>query len=196
MKYEKYKDLSNIYYKVPRVNDNYQKFANAKLLVSEMGSVIKYRSNNYLIGDYSLNVTNSQTIKKLNQLGLRRVTLSPELTKDNIVDIMNANYNVELIIYGRIELMIMKYCPLKKCLNYCKYCQNSHDKFALEDKFGNKYPLLRKNCYTTIMHSKTLNIIDTIASYKKIGITNYRLELFDEDYKKVKNLILKVKNML
>ena len=92
--------------------------------------------------------------------------------------------------------MIMKYCPLKKCLNYCKYCQNSHDKFALEDKFGNKYPLLRKNCYTTIMHSKTLNIIDTIASYKKIGITNYRLELFDEDYKKVKNLILKVKNML
>ncbi len=194
--YEKYKDLSNIYYKVPRVNDNYQKFANAKLLVSEMGSVIKYRSNNYLIGDYSLNVTNSQTIKKLNQLGLRRVTLSPELTKDNIVDIMNANYNVELIIYGRIELMIMKYCPLKKCLNYCKYCQNSHDKFALEDKFGNKYPLLRKNCYTTIMHSKTLNIIDTIASYKKIGITNYRLELFDEDYKKVKNLILKVKNML
>ena len=194
--YEKYKDLSNIYYKVPRVNDNYQKFANAKLLVSEMGSVIKYRSNNYFIGDYSLNVTNSQTIKKLNQLGLRRVTLSPELTKDNIIDIMNANYNVELIIYGRIELMIMKYCPLKKCLNYCKYCQNSHDEFALEDKFGNKYPLLRKKCYTTIMHSKTLNIIDTIASYKKIGITNYRLELFDEDYKKVKNLILKVKNML
>ena len=46
------------------------------------------------------------------------------------------------------------------------------------------------------MHSKTLNIIDTIASYKKIGITNYRLELLDEDYKKVKNLILKVKNML
>lgn len=194
--YEKYKDLSNVYYKVPRVNDNYQKFTNAKLLVSEMGSVIKYRSNNYLIGDYSLNVTNSQTIKKLNQLGLRRVTLSPELTKDNIVDIMNANYNVELIIYGHIELMIMKYCPLKKCLNYCKYCQNSHDKFALEDKFGNKYHLLRKNCYTTIMHSKTLNIIDTIASYKKIGITNYRLELLDEDYKKVKNLILKVKNML
>lgn len=194
--YEKYKDLSNVYYKVPRVNDNYQKFTNAKLLVSEMGSVIKYRSNNYLIGDYSLNVTNSQTIKKLNQLGLRRVTLSPELAKDNIVDIMNANYNVELIIYGHIELMIMKYCPLKKCLNYCKYCQNSHDKFAIEDKFGNKYPLLRKNCYTTIMHSKTLNIIDTIASYKKIGITNYRLELLDENYKKVKKLILKVKNML
>ena len=109
---------------------------------------------------------------------------------------MHNNYNVELIIYGRLELMVTKYCPLKKCLNYCSKCKNSKDLFYLEDKLGNKYPIIHDNCITHIMHNTNINKIDNINYYKNIGINNYRLEFFDEDYNTVKKYIHKLKNML
>lgn len=192
--YQKYQKYNNIYYKIPRVNQKYQEFSNANLLVTEIGSIHKYSLNNNLVSDYFLNVTNSNTIKYLQENHVKRVTLSVELSKEQIKAIMKEPYNVELIIYGRLELMITKYCPLKKCLNYCSNCHNSSDSFSLEDKSGSRYPLIRKNCLTHIMHKEVTNKINDLNYYKKLGINNYRLELFDEDYQKTTELIKKVKS--
>ena len=194
--YIKYKYLDNVYYRCDRVNKNYRDFNNDKLLVCELGSINKYKNNNSLVSDYYLNVTNSYSIKVLNDLGVEKVTLSSELDFNKIKDIMKYRYNVELIIYGRLELMVMKYCPLKKCLNYCDKCNNLVDKFSLEDRFGNRFPIIRKNCLTHIMHFKNIDYIDDLKKYIDIGVANFRIELFDENYKMVENCIKKVKNML
>ena len=193
--YNEYKHLDNIYYKVDRL-DNKKDLNNEKLLVSEIGNIYKYRINNKLVGDYYLNVINNSTIKYLSSLGLDRVTLSVELDDYNISGIMNDNYNVELIIYGRLELMLMKYCPLKQCLNYCEHCKNSKDLFYLENDNKEKFPIIHNNCITHIMHSKNINKIDNINNYLNMGINNYRLELFDESYNEVDELIKEVKNRL
>ena len=194
--FTKYKDISNIYYRVPRVNSTYKEFTNTNLLVGELGSINKYQNNNNLVSDYYLNITNSYSIKTLYQYGINRVTLSPELDNKKIKDLMLENFNVELIVYGRLELMVMKYCPLKKCLNYCKECKIKHDKFMLKDRLNNKYPLIHENCLTHIMHHTNINKIDNIEYYKEIGINNYRLEFFDEDYNETKKYIQRLKNML
>ena len=194
--YIKYKYLDNVYYRCNRVNNNYRKFNNSKLLVCEMGSINKYKNNNSLVSDYYLNVTNSYSIKVLNNLGVEKVTLSSELDFNKIKDIMKCRYNVELIIYGRLELMVMKYCPLKKCLNYCDKCNNLVDKFSLEDRFGNRFPIIRENCLTHVMHFKNIDYIDDLKKYIDIGVANFRIELFDENYKMVENCIKKVKNVL
>ena len=194
--YIKYKYLDNVYYRCDRVNKNYRDFNNDKLLVCELGSINKYKNNNSLVSDYYLNVTNSYSIKVLNDLGVEKVTLSSELDFNKIKDIMKYRYNVELIIYGRLELMVMKYCPLKKCLNYCDKCNNLVDKFSLEDRFGNRFPIIRKNCLTHVMHFKNIDYIDDLKKYIDIGVANFRIELFDENYKMVENCIKKVKNVL
>ena len=186
--YLKYKHLNNIYYKVDRLNNN-KEFNNSNLLVGEIGNIYKYKDNNNLIGDYYLNVTNSSTIEHLNTLGLNQVTISPELNEFNIRNIMKKDYNVELIIYGRLELMLMKYCPLKHCLNYCSNCKNNKDLFYLENAQSERFPIIRNNCITRIMHSKNINYIDNINNYIDMNITNYRLELFDETYKEIDNII-------
>ena len=102
---------------------------------------------------------------------------------------MKKDYNVELIIYGRLELMLMKYCPLKHCLNYCSNCKNNKDLFYLENAQSERFPIIRNNCITRIMHSKNINYIDNINNYIDMNITNYRLELFDETYKEIDNII-------
>ena len=194
--YKKYSCLDNIYYRCDRVNNKYMDITNSKLLLGELGSIYKYRNNNYLVSDYYLNVTNSKSILCLNDLGVDRVTLSAELDKSKIKDIMSKYYNVELIIYGRLELMVMKYCPLKECLNYCSICNNANDNFSLEDKNGNRYPIIHDKCITHIMHYKNIDYISDISEYKKMGINNYRIELFDEDYKMVEKCIKRIKNVL
>ena len=70
--------------------------------------IYKYKDTNTLIGDYYLNITNSNTINYLLSLGLKRVTLSAELDDIRLKDIMKENYPVELIIYGRLELMLLR----------------------------------------------------------------------------------------
>lgn len=192
--YTKYKNYENIYYRLDRVNSNYKEFVNERLLVGELGSVQKYYKNNTLIGDYYLNVVNHYSLNALSQFHLKRMTLSIELDDSKINAIMKTKYPVELIVYGRPELMIMKYCPLKKNLNYCNFCKTSQDKFYLKDKFNNLYPITRENCLTHILHYQTLNKIEDIAKYQDMGIYHYRLELFDEDTNQLQELIQQVRN--
>lgn len=192
--YKKYKDKGNIYYRLDRIMNNYPEFNNEKLLVGELGSIYKYSNNNKLIGDYYLNITNHHSIKFLNDYNIDRITISEELDDYKIKDISKYFNNIEMIIYGRRELMVMKYCPLKECLNYCRSCKNSQDKFYLSDKFNNKYPLIRNNCITHILESSPIDKLDRLNNYIDMGIRYYRLELFDEGRKEVENLIKRFKN--
>lgn len=190
--YEKYKYLDNVYYKVDRL-DNKRVFDGERLLVSEIGNIYKYGKNNELVGDYYLNVTNSESMVVFRDWGVRRVTLSVELDDSMISDIGNKCYNSEVIVYGRLELMLMKYCLLRECLNYCSNCKESRDKFYLESSDKKRYPLIRNNCVSRIMHFSNIDKIDKIGDYREMGINNFRLELFEEGYKELELLIRRIK---
>lgn len=191
--YNTYKDNPNIYYRTPRVNTTYKKHIQENLLITEIGSLKTYIKDNTLIGDYYLNVTNTNTINYLLSKGLKRVTLSVELTDKQIKTIMHKPYPVELIIYGYPELMITKHCLLKTNINYCKTCQNLTNKFYLKDKDNNKYKLLKENCLTHIMDYKPINKINNLSYFKELNINNFRIELLEENYNEVDTLIKKIK---
>ena len=187
--YLKYKDYPQIYYRLDRVMNNYKTYKNEKLLVGELGSVYKYHQDNTIITDYYLNITNHYSINLLKNYNVKRITLSVELNDNQIKNILKYTNQVELIIYGRLELMVMKYCPLKKCLNYCKNCKNNQDKFYLEDKFNHNYPIINNQCLTHIMHYQVENKLDKLSTYQDMGISYYRLELFNEDKYELEYLI-------
>ena len=188
--YNEYKDkYKNIYYKVNRVyNDSkYKKF---KLLLGDIGSIYNLSKDNYVVSDYYLNVSNRYSISLLNKLGAKRITLSCELDDNEIRNVMNnCNSDIELIIYGRLELMIMKYDILNYLSNY-----NKNNKYYLESITGKKYPIiLDKNSH--IMHSDIIDKINSINEYKNMGINNFRIELFDEDKNDIEKIINKIKKL-
>ena len=63
------------------------------------------------------------------------------------------------------------------------------DMLSFANKEKERFPIIRNNCITRIMHSKNINYIDNINNYIDMNITNYRLELFDETYKEIDNII-------
>ena len=64
----------NCVLKLPRINEHLKDYS-CKLLVSDLGSVYKYKNNN-IDTDFSLNVTNSYSVAFLHSYGVNKITLS------------------------------------------------------------------------------------------------------------------------
>ncbi|MDE5631181.1 MAG: hypothetical protein K2I70_06240, partial [Bacilli bacterium] len=183
-----YKNNHNVIYRTNRVKDDNMEYS----LITELGSMCRIQKG---VGDYYLNVCNHATIDYLSNY-LDILTLSVELEDRDIKDIMSyydKKCNVELIVYGTIELMLMKYCPINLNANkdrVCRVCLDNH-KYYIKDRNDKVYRILTDvdTHHAHIMHYNPINKIDNIKSYYYLGIRNYRLELFDEDYETTAKLI-------
>lgn len=182
---------SNFIFKVPRDSKMY-KYDYDDLVVTDYASLDKYPGN---IADYHLNVTNHYSFDYL-QKKAKSVMLSVEMNLsqiNNLLSYYSGNGNPEVLVYGRIELMLLKHCPLKNIVNkdkICSVCQNSHQ-YYFEDRNKEKYPIVNNSIThsTTILNSKPLNMINDVPMLKEKGVNSFRVELFDEDYAQTKEVL-------
>ena len=158
--------------KLSRIQNENRKY-DTPVLVGEIGSIIKD-----CYTDFSFNVVNSYTVAFLHSIGVNRVTLSQELNDEEIKELIDAyikryqkNPNLELIVYGREEMMISKYNILKNLDN--------HNHYFLMDKYKNRMPILINNDIMTIFN---YNIRDKKDKFKyfDMGINYVRYEYLDE----------------
>lgn len=180
----------NVFYCLERDLLTYKDYPNS--LITDYGAISKYPGRH---SDYYLNVTNKYTLDYLTNFS-KLITLSPELTINQIKDMNIDNENVEVIVYGKIELMLMKYCPLNYLLNKdkeCSICQ-LNNKYYLKDRNNELYRILtnKETHSTTILHYKNIDWINNISVLKEYGVKNFRIILLDENYEETKNIIERV----
>ena len=114
-----------------------------------------YISDYDLVGNYTLNLFNSETAKHLK---LSTVCVSPELDKDTISNLVVPTHK-EVIAYGNLPLMNSNYCLLgksNKCYKDCdKKCMNNNSYF-LKDRLGFLFKIVPDSIdtVTTIYNSK------------------------------------------
>jgi len=169
--------------RLDRVINNYKEYG-CDLLVGELGSVSKY---NNISTDWSLNVTNSYSVAFLHSMGVKKVTLSYELTKaqiknivDNYIKRYNKYPNLELIVFGKEEAMISKF-DLNKLYNV--------DNSFLQDRFNNLYPIVVKNDLMRIYNYKT-RFLEDYKDYFEMGINNIRFNILTDDDMKLFNKVI------
>ena len=168
------------------------------LLIGGYGGIYYYRNRNPFIADYSLNVANSEACYSLYRLGAKRVTLSYELNKNQIGDLIESYYSkndgypsLEMIVYGRAPLLFTKYCPLKK-MGRCGECKSKS--YEIKDEYG-VFPIISgPDCTTTILNGKILNLLDEMPSLK--GIEAFRLSFTKESAKEVTRIASAALNKL
>ena len=182
--YQKYKSIENIYYKLPRCSRTPLKNSQKKSLVAEYFDFSKIENP---IGDYGQNVANIYTIYYLKKYGLKEVTLSVELTEEEIEEIINNYYKkfhsypeVEIIGYGRIENMIIKGNILNLKANDTNY--------KLKDQKNRKFPVYFDGTNTHILNylPRDLEKKELLKKYCDI-----RLEFTQESPKEIKEIIKK-----
>ena len=188
--------IKNIYF------DNYIRRNEAEykddldvVLVGGYGGINYYKNkNNYLVSDFSLNAVNSRSLYLLHKEGVNRITLSHELNKQNIIDMIsefegkyNTKPNLEMIVYGHAHLMNTKYCPLK-VNGLCGKCRTNQ--YVIKDNYG-EFPIIsHQNCMTTIVNGRPLNLLDEI-NFLPEAITTFRLQFTVETKEETRKIILK-----
>lgn len=192
--YKKYKS-SNVYFSLPRVIEKYKEYKEENLLVRELGSINKYKDKNNIISDYTLNIVNKESLRLLNNLGVKRICLSPEIRINNIESSL---YNTEIVIYGRIELMITKYCPLNMLINKddkkCSLCMKN-DRYSLQDEQNRIYPISHDGHLTIIYDHKNINLINDIDKIKEKA-NNLRIDFLEESYEEALEIINRVRRKI
>ncbi|MBQ3020799.1 MAG: U32 family peptidase [Bacilli bacterium] len=196
--YTKYKNNNNIYYRLPRIIKNETDYNDELLYISDKGMINKYKDNNKVNVDIYSNVTNIYTLKFLLDNNIKKVGISPELTLDecydlykNYIDTFKTTPNIEILIYGKIELMLLKHCILKENINnnkLCNVCENNN-RFSLIDRNNEVFSIIPTKCGNKILHNKEINRIKEIKEYKGV---NYLISLID--IKNKRNIINEVKD--
>ena len=123
--------------------------------------------------DYSLNVVNSYTVAFLHSLGVKKITLSYEMTRsqiENLIDKYQERYgnkpNVEVIVYGYVKIMTLKY----------NLFEDYKDAICLKDRFNNNYRVRDYKGLTEVYYSKVLDNRNT--DYFSIGVNHIRYNLY------------------
>lgn len=175
-----------------------------KALVQDIG-FLNADQKSHLISDEALNITNRYSVHLLHQQGVHRVTLSPEVSKQRIVQLYQTfqsqfgyQPNLEFVVYGREELMITKYCPIAKTYKTkpdCHLCEKKQ--YYLEDRIGLRFPLINDgHCNLRLLHSKPLNLFNHLFDMSSLPLT-FRLNFTIESKDEVEDIIeqfLKARN--
>ena len=160
---------------VERVMDHYNEYD--KVNISDFGGFLS--KHNVLTSSEYMNVTNVNTLIKHYSLGTSKVTLSLENNFDNANKIYNDfnklygfNPNIEMVVYGRNDLMLLKYCPIHKLNNIdvknCNLCRKSQ--YFLKDRYNFLFPLMgNSNCDVKVLNNRIINLIDDVNKIKDIA---------------------------
>ena len=143
--------------------------------------------------DFSLITFNNFTIDYLKNLGVESVTLSPEMTLEQIKNLAKKSpLPVECIVHGRAELMISSYCVLgsflgeidkKNCPHICR-----QKNFYLRDRKNILFPVVTDQfCRMHILNSKTLSMIEHRKDFE--GVANMRVDCRFLDLKETAEII-------
>ena len=148
-----------------------------------------------LIGNFNLNIYNNNSIKTLKNMNLQRVSISPELSEEEILNIINGNnFSSELLVYGKLPLMTNHYCYLgksNKCYQDCdKKCMLNKE-YYLKDRKDFSFRIIPDNtsCITTIYHNRPISFETT--SFENVN--TLRFDFLDETLEEIIDIIDKYK---
>ena len=148
------------------------------VLVGNIGHIQFARSHGMTVrGDFGLNVLNSETLFALRNLGLKSATLSFELRLAEMREISKP-IDTELIVYGRLPLMLTENCVVKNSTGACT-CENFS---GFIDGQGSVYPIVPEfGCRNLLLNSKKLFMADKRRSTAAVGLWAERLNFTMEN---------------
>lgn len=154
-----YLDKFYSYYELENLREYILKNQNVRgIWVNNLSEYYIFKDDDLEInGDIGLNVFNKVTSDFLCDLGLKSITLSPELNSGQIQKIINKNdAEINVISYGRVPVMTMKHCPfsvIKNCRDEKKCPTCKYKNYLLRDEKKVDFEVLRQNTFTEIFNS-------------------------------------------
>ena len=159
-----------------------------EVLVGNLGLILPARECGMKIrGDFGLNIYSSAAMETAAALGLQSACLSMEMTMPQLKDVSKAT-DSELMVYGRMQLMVTENCLIKGRTGQCT-CHLSSVK--LKDKTGAEFPVIKdgNNCRSILLNCKKLYWLDRQHDLAKLGLWAVRLCFTTENPREVDQVL-------
>lgn len=154
-----------------------------------------YISSYHIIANTNLNVFNAESIAYYQTLGVQTVTLSQELNKKQLKELLPYSpLTTELVVYGRTILMNMSYCLLgktnkcypecdAKCINDCTY--------YLKDRLSYLFRIIPDNIQTvTSIYNSKITSID----HSDIPVDSVRIDILEESIEEINSIMQTIRS--
>ncbi len=199
--FNKYKNDPSIFNSLNRI-EHYNDINVSKKSVIPYLKILNSKEN--IITSPYFNLVNFYALDFIYSYGISEVILSYELDKFHIKEMMDKYYStykyypkVSIPIYGKIDLMIMKSCPIanmeKMEKDHCGMCKK-HE-YHLVDGLNNNYSLIQDvACTTRILSSKTLYLLDKLNEIKELNISSGVIYFTNESVEECKLICEKIFN--
>jgi putative protease len=151
-----------------------------------------------LVGDFSLNSTNSLTHEWLIQQGLQRIVPSFDLNEQQLLDLVRSTSpdELEITIHHYMPAFHMEHCVFAATLSNgtsFRDCGRPCEKHRVElrDPDGNTHALKPDSeCRNTMYYGIAQTSGKMIPRLRKLGITNFRIEALYEESSNLREKIL------
>ena len=154
------------------------------LLSGHLGLVAEFgEAGRDVVADYAVNCFNQHTAAELFALGAGRVTLSVELTADEMGEVVApwAGRGFDAFVYGRPEGMTIEHCVLSAAFERvpttCRdLCVQKHTNVALTDPRGYTFGVATDSaCRNRLLHSRPVDGSESLARLWGAGVRGYQL---------------------
>ena len=147
-------------------------------LLSELGA-----EGRDITGDYALNVFNQHTAAEYFALGASALTLSIELTVDEMLAVSAPwkGSGFEAVVFGRPEGMTIEHCVLSAAFDRvvatCRdLCVQKHPNVSITDPAGYTFAVATDSaCRNRLLHSRPIEAGEYLPRLWRGGIRQYRL---------------------
>jgi len=150
-----------------------------------------------MLGDHTLNAANDLTVHYLRELGVRRVTCSFDLNREQLLDLVSA------VPQSWLEVVVHQHMPLFH-MEHCVFCAllspgtNKHNcgrpcdrhRVHLRDRIGMEHPLTADiGCRNTLFNATPQSAAEAVPALLAAGVRDYRIDLLDEEPADIRRII-------
>jgi putative protease len=152
------------------------------LLSGHLGLVAEFgRQGRDVVADYAVNCFNQHTAAELFRLGARRVTLSVELTVEEMRGVVEpwSGRAFDVFLYGRPEGMTLEHCVLsaafeRKATTCRDLCVQKHTNVTLTDPSGYSFPVATDSaCRNRLLHSRPVEGSEYLPKLWSMGLRGF-----------------------
>ncbi|WP_017755185.1 DUF3656 domain-containing U32 family peptidase [Calidifontibacillus oryziterrae] len=170
------------------------------ILVRSLGALQFYAEQKLeipLIGDFSLNITNSKAVELFLKRGLERITPSYDLNIQQVLDLIGQSpaSNLEVVIHQHLPMFHTEHCVyctfLSEGTNFtnCGRPCEQH-RISLKDRVGMEHPVrVDIGCRNTVYNAIEQSGAEYLSNFTDLGIDHFRIEFLEENAEKVKEVI-------
>ncbi|NDB95018.1 MAG: U32 family peptidase [Verrucomicrobia bacterium] len=159
------------------------------VLIRNLGALDYFRSAKLpMIGDFSLNVSNSLSADLFISEGLQRLTPSYDLDINQLLELLRSSPPAwfEPTLHQHIPMFHMEHCVFAAFLSQGKdhlTCGRpcDHHRIAVRDRVGESHPIRADvGCRNTVFNSRPQSGASHLPQLIATGLRHFRLELLDE----------------